>query len=192
VLESGIPHEYADSRLFRKFLAVSCPGYDFKSPRTIKMRILQTYAVLKHMVANTFRETVDSKFSITFDGWSNSSLQGFYTVTIYLFADEKAQDALLDFFYVTPGRQVSKRCAEYILGGVDEFGISSRLISTVYDNGSDAVTARGGRPRFCFRRFFAGFLINLKSEFSLKTCLRILVVDFVKVQSPSPPWGRRT
>jgi hypothetical protein len=78
-------------------MAASCPGYDVKSARTIKRRILQTYAVLKLMVVNTLRETVDSNFSITLDGWSNRNLQGFYAVTIHIFADGKAKDALLDF-----------------------------------------------------------------------------------------------
>jgi hypothetical protein len=49
------------------------------------------------MVADAFRVKVDSKSSITFDGWSNSRIQSFYAVTIYFFADGKAQDALLDF-----------------------------------------------------------------------------------------------
>jgi hypothetical protein len=87
VLESGIPHAHVESRSFRSFMAVSCPGYDVKSARTIKRRNLQTYAVLKRIVVNTFRETVDSNFSITFDGWSNRNLQGFYAVTIHFFAD---------------------------------------------------------------------------------------------------------
>jgi hypothetical protein len=139
VLESGIPHAHVDSRSFRSFVAVSCPGYDVKSSRAVKRRILQTYAVLKRIVVNTFRKTVDSNFSITFDGWSNRNLQGFYAMMIHVFADGKAQDALLDFFCVTPGRQISKRCAEHILEVLDEFRISSRLIATVCDNGSDAI-----------------------------------------------------
>ena len=86
------------------------PGYELKSARTIKRSILQMYVVVRQLVISFLSEQA-SHFAITFDGWSNSSLKGFYPVTLHRVCLEfaKSMSMLLDFFNIFPGDGVGKR-----------------------------------------------------------------------------------
>jgi hypothetical protein len=50
-------------------------------------------------------------------------------------------DCLLEFFYVSPGEGAGSRCAEGIISRVTQFGVEKRILATVSDNGSDALSA---------------------------------------------------
>jgi hypothetical protein len=120
------------------------PSYQVKSARTVKHSMLQMYFVLRKLVIN-FLSTQTSRFAITFDGWSNSSLKGFYPMTIYWICvfNTKPMFMLLDFLYIFLGSGVGKRCGEALFTRLKSFGISSRLLPTTNDGASDAnVVAR--------------------------------------------------
>jgi hypothetical protein len=53
-------------------------------------------------------QTVTSKFTITFDGWSNPTLTGFYSVVFHWIDADKRMplSCILDFVALAPGRGV--------------------------------------------------------------------------------------
>ena len=118
------------------------PGYQAKTRRTIKRSILEMYVVLRHQVINLLSKC-ESRFSITFDGWSNNSLKGFYSVTLHWACPETARSRsmLLDFVHVFPGVGSGKRCAHALFRRLRSFNISSRLLATIFDGASDAQAA---------------------------------------------------
>ena len=84
-----------------------------------------------------------SRFSITFDRWSNSSPKGFYLVTLHWVCHETTQSRsmLLDFINVFPSSSAGKRCAHALFRPLRSFGISNRLLATISDGASDAQAA---------------------------------------------------
>ena len=90
-----------------------------------------------------FSSTLDSRFAITFDGWSNSSLNGFYPMTSHWVCRESAKpmSMLIDFFHVFPGDGVGKRCGQALFMRLKSFGISSHISSITCDGASDAIIA---------------------------------------------------
>ena len=71
-----LPHAHVESDAFKEFVHDLVPGYQMKTRRTIKRSILEMYVVLRHQVIDLLSKS-QSRFSITFDGWSNSTLKGF-------------------------------------------------------------------------------------------------------------------
>ena len=69
------------------------------------------YVVLKLMVITFLNSSELSRFTLTFDGWSNPSLKGFTSVTLHWVPYDKMTMAncVLDFFSVAPGHHVSRR-----------------------------------------------------------------------------------
>ena len=129
--------------MFRDLVNGLAPGYQHKSARTIKRHILQIYVVLKLMIIALLTESELSRFTLTFDGWSNPSLKGFTSVTLHWmpYATMKMSNCVLDFFYVAPGHHVSRRVYDHIMDTLHAFMIGQRLLAIVTDNGADAVAA---------------------------------------------------
>ena len=137
-----LPHAHVESLEFKEFIHQMVPGYQVKTRRTIKRSILEMYVVLRHHVINLLSKC-ESRFSITFDGWSNNSLKGFYSVTLHWACPETARSRsmLLDFVHVFPGVGSGKRCAHALFRRLRSFNISSRLLATIFDGASDAQAA---------------------------------------------------
>ncbi|OAE19093.1 hypothetical protein AXG93_2062s1040 [Marchantia polymorpha subsp. ruderalis] len=142
VVESTLPHTHTESKPFKSLMNVSVPGYVTKSSRTTKRCILKMYVVLKYMMIALFK-SFEAKVSCTYDGWSNTMLKGFYSVTVHWVhvATGDLVETLLDFFYILPGEGCGLRCAEAIFNLLCAFGLGDRILVTVSDNGSDAVNA---------------------------------------------------
>ena len=111
IITEMLPHVHVESLGFKQFMHDVLPGYRLKSARTLKRSIGQMYVVI-HQIVIGFLSTLDSRFAITFDGWSNSSLKGFYQMTLHWVYRESAKpmSMLIDFFHVFPGDDVGKRC----------------------------------------------------------------------------------
>ncbi len=142
IVKGTLPHAHVESPEFKEFMQQIVPGYQVKSRRTIKRSILEMYVVLRRQVID-FLSKCQSRFSITFDGWSNSSLKGFYSVTLHWACHETARSRsmLLDFVHVFPGVGSGKRCAHALFSRLRSFVISSRLLATIFDGASDAQVA---------------------------------------------------
>ena len=118
------------------------PSYELKSPRTIKRTILKMYVVVRQLIIS-YLALEDCRFSITFDGWSNRALSTFYLVTLHWVSPESAKpmSMLLDFLHVFPGEGVGKHCGLALFRRLKSFGLGSRLLCTISDNGSDTIVA---------------------------------------------------
>ena len=132
MVEAILPHVHVESSHFRKFMDKLSPGYQCKSKRTIKRSILQMYMVMRKLVIDLL-STINSRFSITFDGLSNNSLKGFYLVTFHWVCHETItqKSILLDFLNVLQGHGVGRRCGQAIFNRLSSFGISSKLLTTM-------------------------------------------------------------
>ena len=132
---------HVDSSGFKQFMHDVLPGYELKSART--RSILQMYVVVRLLVIS-FLSKQASHFEITFDGWSNSSLKGFYLVTLHWVCLESAKpmSMLLDFFNIFPGDGVGKRYVQALFTYLKSFGhISFHLLTIRLDGASDALVA---------------------------------------------------
>ena len=90
------------------------------------------YMVIRKLVIDLL-STINSRFSITFDGWSNNSLKVFYSVTLHWVCHETITQIsiLLDFLNVLQGHGVGRRCGQAIFNRLSSFGISSKLLTTM-------------------------------------------------------------
>ena len=82
--------------------------------------------VLIRQIVISFLSTLDSLFAITFDGWSNSSLKGFYPMSlrwIYL-ESSKPISVPLDFLNVFPRDRVGQCIKRALFSCLKSFGIS--------------------------------------------------------------------
>ncbi|BBN03031.1 hypothetical protein Mp_2g20130 [Marchantia polymorpha subsp. ruderalis] len=142
VVESTLSHTHTELKPFKSLMEVSVPGYVTKSSRTTKRCILKMYVVLKYMMIALFK-SFEAKVSATYDGWSNTLLKGFYSVTVHWVhvVTGELVETLLDFFYILPGEGCGLRCAEAIFNLLCAFGLGDRILVTVSDNGSDAFNA---------------------------------------------------
>ncbi len=139
-----LPHDHVASAGFELLMQRLVPQYKCPSPKTIKRRILAMYMVLKIFLVHQL-SALSVALSVTFDGWSNSALRGFYACTAHWtdIATGELSEVILDFFYVPPGPGVGARCGHYLYKVLDAFGAVDKLIAVVTDNGSDAVVATG-------------------------------------------------
>ncbi|BBN07939.1 hypothetical protein Mp_4g07490 [Marchantia polymorpha subsp. ruderalis] len=142
IVESTLPPTHTESKSFKLLLNESVPGYVTKSSRTTKQCILKMYVVLKYMMITLFK-SFEAKVSATYDGWSNTLLKGFYSVTVHWVhvAIGELVETLLDFFYILPGKGCGLRCAVAIFNLLCTFGLSDRILVTISNNVSDAVNA---------------------------------------------------
>ena len=142
IVNSELPHSLSSSAAFHELLECLAPNYKPKSARTIKRRILEVYTVLRIILQDFFAK-MKTKISITYDGWSNDSMKGFYSVTAH-FTDIESKcvkTLLLDFSTLPPGAGIGGRLAEHLYETLCSFGVQRRLVAAVSDNGSDAVKA---------------------------------------------------
>ena len=104
-----LPHTHVQSSGFVDFLHEILPGYKLKSARTVKRTLLKMYVVVRQLVIN-YLTLEDFRFSITFDGCSNSSLVSVYPITLHWVSPEVAKpiSMLLDVLHVFPDEGVGK------------------------------------------------------------------------------------
>ena len=88
------------------------------------------YVVILQIVMS-FLSTLDSRFAITFDGWSNNGLKEFYPMTLHWVCREfaKPMSMLIDFFHVFPSDGIGKCCGQSLFICVKYFGNSSHILS---------------------------------------------------------------
>ena len=143
IITEMLPHVNVESLGFKQFMRDVLPGYVLKSARTLKRSILQMYVVIRQIVIS-FLSTLDSRFAITFDGWSNNSLKGFYPITLHWVCRESAKpmSMLIDFFPVFASDGVGKRCGQALFMRVKSFGISSHILSITSDGASELLWPR--------------------------------------------------
>ena len=110
-----LPHAYIESSSFKRLMHEVLPTYQLKSSRTLKRLVLRMYVVLRHLVI-TYLSSQNFRYAITFDGWTNNSLKGFYPVTLHFvcFESTKPASVLLDFLDVFPGDGVGKRVGKVL------------------------------------------------------------------------------
>ncbi|KAH9138280.1 hypothetical protein LEN26_005364 [Aphanomyces euteiches] len=140
VVSCRLSHEHVESTGFLHFIAQILPGSVAPSSTTISRRIMQMYIVLKLLLKRHLC-SLKVACSLTFDGWSNQSLRGFYAVTLHWMNEDNAclEEIILDFFHVLPGPGNGKRCDEYLSQLVASLDLIHPLVAIVSDNGSDAV-----------------------------------------------------
>jgi hAT family C-terminal dimerisation region len=142
IIGCSLSHAHVEDACFKQFINILVPGFMLMTRKTLKKRLLEQYVVTKSNICDYLAVT-NTKVSITFDGWSNWSMTGFYAVTLHFVDPSTAtlSSLVLDMFYVTPGTDVSKRVAAYIFKMLNSFGIWTRLVAVVSDNASDATAA---------------------------------------------------
>ncbi|XP_078720813.1 uncharacterized protein LOC144937280 [Lampetra fluviatilis] len=142
IATSGLGHKHVTSDPFTTLLQRAAPGYEPKSERTVKRRMLEMYVVLKLLVLQYFT-TFGSCVSLTYDGWTNDAMTGFFSVTLHWMdpASFSMCNCIIDFFWVAPGEGVGKRMAQRLHELLDDFGVWPRLLAVVTDSGSDAVAS---------------------------------------------------
>jgi len=142
IVTSGLPHQIVAQGPFQALTQAVAPRYSPLAPITVKRRIIEMYIYLKVKLVGYFA-TLPTMVSMTFDGWSNGSLKGFYVLTLHWCdaTTRSLHEIVLDFFSVTPGTGVGARCGTYMTSVVEAFGLSESLLVVVSDNGSDAVAA---------------------------------------------------
>ena len=142
IVTSMLPHAHIESSSFKRYMSVVLPTYQLKSARTLKRLVLRMYVVLRHLVI-TYLSSQNFRYAITFDGWTNNSLKGFYPVTLHFvcFETTKPASVLLDFLDVFPGDGVGKRVGKALFSRLKSFSISSRLLSTTSDGASESLVA---------------------------------------------------
>ena len=142
IVTSMLPHAHIESSSFKRLMHEVLPTYQLKSSRTLKRLVLRMYVVLRHLVI-TYLSSQNFRYAITFDGWTNNSLKGFYPVTLHFvcFESTKPASVLLDFLDVFPGDGVGKRVGKALFSRLKSFNISSRLLSTTSDGASESLVA---------------------------------------------------
>ena len=94
--------------------------------------------LLHHQVIDLLSKS-QSRYSISFDGWSNSSLKRFYSMTLHWACHEttRPRSMLLYFVHVFPCVRSGKCCAHALFCWLRSFDISSRLLATIFYGASD-------------------------------------------------------
>ena len=118
------------------------PGYQLKSARTLKRLVLRMYVVFRQLAID-YLSSENFQYAITYDGWSNNRLKGFYPMTLHWVDLESGKriNLLLYFLDVFPGDGVGKRVGQVLFMRLKSFGFSLHLISTTSDGASDAMVA---------------------------------------------------
>ena len=100
------------------------------------------YLVLCHLVI-TYLSTQSFRYSITYDGWTNNSLKGFYPITLHRVSLEssklessKPTTVLLDFLDDFSGGGVGKFVGKALFSRLKLFNISSCILFTTFDGAS--------------------------------------------------------
>jgi hypothetical protein len=142
IVSGVLSHNHVESVAFKEILSTLAPAVTLFSAQTLKRRVLVMYIVLKTLIAQ-YLAPLTVAFSVTYDGWSNDALRGYYSTTLHWISTDLGTtcDCILDFFFVTPGPGVGERCGSYLISLLDSFGIISRVLAVVSDNGGDAVVA---------------------------------------------------
>ncbi|OQR84076.1 hypothetical protein ACHHYP_13953 [Achlya hypogyna] len=135
-------HKHVTSEPFVSLLQRVAPSYKPMSARTVKRRMLEMYVVLKLLLLQNF-STFGSCVSLTYDGWTNDTMTGFYSVTLHWMdpTSFSIYNCLLDFFWVSPGDGVGKRIARTLHALLKDFHVWPRLLAVVTDSGSNAVAS---------------------------------------------------
>ena len=135
------------------------PGYQLKPSRTLKRSILCMYVVLRQLVIN-YLSTQNFCFAITYDGWTNNTLNGFYPMTLHWVSLESSKpiSIVLDFLNVFPGEGVGKLCDKALFSCLKSFKISSRLIYTRADGAANSQAASKELARFLYNHHGIGIL----------------------------------
>ena len=119
------------------------------------------YIVLKIFLAD-YLKYMAMAISVTFDGWSNASLRGFYVCTGHWTGSReicldttlvRLHEVVLDFLTVPSGVGIGTRCGEYLKTMLSIFNCSDKLVAIVSDGGGDVmVAANTGRTPWTSRR----------------------------------------
>ncbi|XP_061405628.1 uncharacterized protein LOC133341190 [Lethenteron reissneri] len=185
IATSGLGHKHVTSDPFKTLLQRAAPGYEPKSERTVKRRMLEMYVVLKLLVLQYFT-TFGSCVSLTYDGWTNDAMTGFFSVTLHWMdpASFSMCNCIIHFFWVAPGEGVGKRMAQRLHELLDDFGVWPRLLAVVTDSGSDAVASAKSlmllegsnlRSTCCLRCIVHCVNLGVKASFgAFETLLRSL------------------
>ena len=142
IVSSMLPHAHIESPSFKRLMHDILPNYQLKSARTLKRLVLRMYVVLRHLVIS-YLSSQSFRYAITYDGWTNNSLKGFYPMTLHWVSLEssKPTSVLLDFLDVFPGDGVGKRVRKALFSRLKSFNISSRILSTTSDGASESLVA---------------------------------------------------
>ena len=142
IVSSMLPHAHIESPSFKRLMHDILPNYQLKSARTLKRLVLRMYVVLRHLVIS-YLSSQSFRYAITYDGWTNNSLKGFYPMTLHWVSLEssKPTSVLLDFLDVFPGDGVGKRVGKALFSRLKSFNISSRILSTTSDGASESLVA---------------------------------------------------
>ena len=139
IIPEILPHVHDKSLGFKPFIHDVLPSYELMPIYTWKQSLLHMYVVLRQTMIR-FLSRQESRFAITFDGWSNgSNSKGFYPMALHCVCIESAKpmSMLFDILSVFPGDGVEKHYGQALFTRLKSFGISSRLFCTTSDGASD-------------------------------------------------------
>ena len=77
-----LPHADAESSSLKRLVHDFSLGYQLKSARTVERLVLRMYVVLRQLVI-TYLSSQSFRYAMTYDGWTNNSLNGFYPITLH-------------------------------------------------------------------------------------------------------------
>ena len=109
IVSELLPHVHVKSLGLKRLIHVFSPGYQLKSARTLKRLVLRMYVVFRQLAID-YLSSENFQYAITYDGWSNNRLKGFYPMTLHWVDLESGKpiSLLLDFLDVFPGDGVGK------------------------------------------------------------------------------------
>ena len=98
-----LPLAHIASSSFKRLMHDVMRNYQLKSTHTLKKLMLQMYVVL-HPLVITYLSSQSFRYAITYHGWTNNSLKGFYSIRLHWVSLEsnKSTTVLLDFSNVFP------------------------------------------------------------------------------------------
>ena len=100
-----------------------------QSPTTLRRNILKLYVLLKRGLGQLLQD-MESKISITFDGWSNSQMRGYTSVTAHWVEEStmNIESTLLSFFHVASGDGQGTRTGQELFRMLRSFDIDTKLL----------------------------------------------------------------
>jgi hypothetical protein len=144
VIEGGVTLRAAGGDRFKNFVHELTNGYEPPSTRIILRRMAELFRILQPLLAQ-FLCSLDVAISLTFDGWSNRNLKGFYIVTAHWvdLASLTTKTILLTILDVKSGDGVGQRVGTALFEYLKSIGrgVLTRVLNVVTDNGFDATAA---------------------------------------------------
>jgi len=136
IVVSKSPFNIVENQTFIDLCKVLNKDYIVPSRRTIIRSIESEYDILEVKMKHIFTNP-HIKLALTCDGWSSRKFKGYFVITAHWIDDEwELKSIILDFKYFPPPHNCTNT-ANLIMGVVNKYNISQKIISVTTDNGSE-------------------------------------------------------